>query len=179
MFPENSKATKQKSSLIHHYLTAVLALTALITSPQIKAEDDFTGLGFFPGAASNVSRSYGVSADGSVVVGHGRNASASYEAFRWVDGTMTGLGFLPGVSTYASYAYDVSDDGSVVVGYSYNANNNNEAFRWVDGTMTGLGFLPSFTLQSIAKAISADGSVVVGYANDSFYNGKAFRWKLA
>ena len=129
MFPENSKATKQKSSLIHHYLTAVLALTALITSPQIKAEDDFTGLGFLPDAASNVSRSYGVSADGSVVVGHGRNASASYEAFRWVDGTMTGLGFLPSF-TLQSIAKAISADGSVVVGYANDSFYNGKAFRW-------------------------------------------------
>ena len=177
MFPENSKTTKQKSNLTHHYLAAVLALTALITSPQIKAEDDLTGLGFLPNAASGKSSADGVSADGSVVVGSGRNVNTNDEAFRWVDGTMTGLGFLPNAALNASYALGVSADGSVVVGHGYNANNNYEAFRWVDGTMTGLGFLPSFA-KSYANAISADGSVVVGYANDSNYNGKAFRWTL-
>ena len=89
MFPENSKTTKQKPNLTHHYLAAVLALTALITSPQIKAEDYFTGLGFLLGALFERSVTYGVSADGSVVVGYGYNANSNLEAFRWVDGTMT------------------------------------------------------------------------------------------
>ena len=179
MFPANSKVTKQKSNLTHHYLTAVLALTALITSPQIKAEDDFTGLGFLPGALFERSVTYGVSADGSVVVGYGFNANSHYEAFRWVDGTMTGLGFLPGVTNGNSYARGVSADGSVVVGYSQNANSNLEAFRWVDGTMTGLGFLPGALLgDSVASGASADGSVVVGYSYNANSDMKAFRWTL-
>jgi len=179
MFPTNSKTTKQKPNLTHHYLTAVLALTALITSPQIKAEDYFTGLGFLPGALFERSVTYGVSADGSVVVGYGFNANSHYEAFRWVDGTMTGLGFLPGVTNGNSYARGVSADGSVVVGYSQNANSNLEAFRWVDGTMTGLGFLPGALLgDSVASGASADGSVVVGYSYNANSDMKAFRWTL-
>ena len=177
MFQANSKATKQKSNLTHHYLTAVLALTALITSPQIKAEGDFTDLGFLPSAALNDSSAFGVSADGSVVVGHGYNAYSQTEAFRWVDGTMTGLGFLPDGATRQSYAFGVSADGSVVVGHSYNANSNLEAFRWVDGTMTGLGFLPDGAIrQSYARGVSADGSVVVGYGYNANSYLEAFRW---
>ena len=118
MFQANSKATKQKSNLTHHYLTAVLALTALITSPQIKAEDDFTGLGFLPSAALNDSSADGVSADGSVVVGYSYNANSDAEAFRWVDGTMTGLGFLPNAVGEKSVAICDSADASVVFGYS-------------------------------------------------------------
>jgi len=177
MFPTNSKTTEQKPNSTLCYLTAVLALTALITSPQIKAEDDFTDLGFLPNAAFNDSRSYGVSADGSVVVGYGRNANSDAEAFRWVDGTMIGLGFLPNAGTDSSAAYGVSADGSVVVGYSYDANSDLEAFRWVDGTMTGLGFLPNAAFNySVADGVSADGSVVVGYGRNANSNVEAFRW---
>ena len=177
MFPANSKTTEQKSSLIHHYLAAVLALTALITSPQIKAEDDLTGLGFLPNAASGKSSADGVSADGSVVVGSGRNVNNDDEAFRWVDGTMTGLGFLPNAAINASYANGVSADGSVVVGYSYNPNSGAEAFRWLDGTMTGLGFLPNAaTNTSYAYGVSADGSVVVGSGRNANSETEAFRW---
>ena len=61
----------------------------LMASPQIKAEDYFTGLGFLPGALFERSVTYGVSADGSVVVGYGYNTNSNLEAFRWVDGTMT------------------------------------------------------------------------------------------
>jgi len=176
MFQANSKATKQKSNLTHHYLTAVLALTALITSPQIKAEDDFTGLGFLPGGETGYSYARGASDDGSVVVGHSYNANNDAEAFRWVDGTMTGLGFLPNAAIRRSYARGVSADGSVVVGYSYNANSNLEAFRWVDGTMTGLGFLPDGANLSYANGVSADGSVVVGYGYNANNDAEAFRW---
>ncbi len=83
MFPANSKTTEQKPNLTHHYLTAVLALTALITSPQIKAEDYFTDLGFLPNVTYERSVTYGVSADGSVVVGYSYNANSDMKAFRW------------------------------------------------------------------------------------------------
>ena len=136
-----------------------------------------TGLGFLPGALFERSVTYGVSADGSVVVGYGFNANSTYEAFRWVDGTMTGLGFLPGALLGNSYARGVSADGSVVVGYSQNANSNLEAFRWVDGTMTGLGFLPDAAVrQSYAFGVSADGSVVVGHSQNANSHYEAFRW---
>jgi len=173
MFQANSKTTKQKSNLTHHYLTAVLALTALITSPQIKAEDDFTGLGFLLSVSFYNSFASGVSADGSVVVGSSFNAGNKEEAFRWVDGTMTGLGFLP--NTVSSFPSGVSADGSVVVGHATDVNNTSEAFRWVDGTMTGLGFLPN-TVSSFAGGVSADGSVVVGSSFNANNETEAFRW---
>ena len=169
MFPTNSKATKQKSNLTHHYLTAVLALTALITSPQIKAEDDFTGLGFLPGAATERSIAYGVSADGSVVVGYSYNANNDLEAFRWVDGTMTGLGFLP--SFAKSYANAISADGSVVVGYADDSNYNGKAFRWtletgmesVEDWLSNAGVsIAAWSTLDNASSTNSDGSVVVG-----------------
>ena len=73
------------------------------------------GLGFLPNAASGKSSADGVSADGSVVVGSGRNVNDETEAFRWVDGTMTGLGFLPNAAINSSYANGVSADGSKVM----------------------------------------------------------------
>lgn len=55
------------------------------------------GLGDFPGGEFG-SQAYGVSADGSVVVGFGAPAAPSFfEAFRWTSaGGMVGLGDLPG-----------------------------------------------------------------------------------
>ena len=171
MFQANSKATKQKSNLTHHYLAAVLALTALITSPQIKAEDDLTGLGFLPGALFERSYARGVSADGSVVVGYGYNANSNLEAFRWVDGTMTGLGFLPGALLGDSVASGASADGSVVVGYSYNANSDMKAFRWtletgmesVEDWLSNAGVsIAAWSTLKNANGTNSDGSVVVG-----------------
>jgi probable HAF family extracellular repeat protein len=69
-------------------------------------------LGTLPGG--NSSYAYGVSANGSVVVGWAENASRQRRAFRWTAaGGMQDLGTLGG-----SYgvAYGVSADGSVVVG---------------------------------------------------------------
>ncbi|MDP2153232.1 MAG: autotransporter domain-containing protein [Methylotenera sp.] len=136
-----------------------------------QAADAFTGLGFL--GTGTHSGAYGVSADGSVVVGFSNNSynGSDYEAFRWTNNGMTGLGFL-GTGSY-SEAYGVSADGSVVVGVSDNGTYY-EAFRWTNNVMTGLGFLGTGWF-SEALGVSADGSVVVG----SGYNGsntEAFRW---
>jgi probable HAF family extracellular repeat protein len=65
--------------------------------------------GAFFGAA------FGVSADGSVVVGQGFSA-AGVEAFRWQGGVMKDLGDLPS-GMFSSRAYGVlAEDGAVVVG---------------------------------------------------------------
>lgn len=58
---------------------------------------------------------FGISANGSVVVGD-FNASNGIEAFRWTSATgMVGLGDLP-TGTFHSEARGVSGDGNVVVG---------------------------------------------------------------
>ena len=126
------------------------------------------------------SRAFGVSADGSVVVGESNSANGG-EAFRWTQGTgMVGLGYLSGGGA-VSEAYGVSGDGSVVVGRSANASANAnanivEAFRWTQGTgMVGLGDLSGGGFDSSAIGVSVDGSVVVGFG-DSANGREAFRW---
>ena len=72
------------------------------------------GLGDLPGGDFS-SGAYGVSGDGSVIVGYGSSASG-LEAFRWTsDGGMVGLRrLMPGGADFESYAFhDVSGDGSV------------------------------------------------------------------
>jgi probable HAF family extracellular repeat protein len=124
---------------------------------------------------------YGVSGDGSVVVGRSgfpRNVIGGVrtEAFRWTPGGgMESLGTLPGgVETAAN---DVSDDGSVVVGWN-NASAttiDSEAFRWTSaGGMVGLGHLPGGG-SSYADAVSADGSVVVGFSDGPSFLDEGFR----
>jgi len=117
---------------------------------------------------------YGVSADGSVVVGE-----SGGKAFRWTAATgMQNLGTLvPQIGS--SIAYDVSADGSVVVGSSTTASALIHAFRWTAATgMQDLGTLGGN--HSRALGVSADGSVVVGWA-DVNNNGfrRAFRWTAA
>jgi len=116
------------------------------------------------------SEAYGVSADGTVVVGGAFNAAGQWRAFRWTaSGGMQDLGTL-GVGW--SEAYGVSADGAVVVGQAQNAAWQWRAFRWTaSGGMQDLGTLGGD--RSTAYAVSADGSVVVGWAG-----GRAFRWTV-
>jgi probable HAF family extracellular repeat protein len=123
----------------------------------------------------------GVSANGSVVVGHSSSTNAmggDREAFRWTQaGGMVALGDLPG-GTLSSRVADVSADGSVIVGTGQGAAGP-EAFRWTQaGGMVGLGDLPGGPALSFAEAVSADGSVVAGTANVAS-GGRAFRWTAA
>jgi probable HAF family extracellular repeat protein len=127
------------------------------------------GLGDLPGGSFN-SQAFGVSANGSVVVGRGNSASGT-EAFRWTSGGgMVGLGDLPGGS-FSSLAFDVSADGSVVVGGSVSASGN-EAFIWdqengmqslQDLLVNDFGLdLTGWTLRE-ARGISADGLTIAGW----------------
>lgn len=128
----------------------------------------FVGLGDLPGGRVR-SDAWGVSADGSVIVGSGEVSDNFIpEAFKWTatDG-MVSLGGLPGGGVFPggqvfSVAYAVSGDGTVIVGRA-SAAEGAEAFRWTAaGGMVGLGDLPTSSVDSTARAVSADGSVVVG-----------------
>ena len=133
-----------------------LTVAAVCVSIHGRAQS-LTDLGTLGG---NSSVTYGVSADGSVVVGYSFTGS-DYRAFRWSGGVMTNLGTLGGFSI----AYGVSADGSVVVGYS-DTGSATHAFRWTGaGGMTDLGHLGGN--YSIAYGVSADGSVVVGYSDNA------------
>ena len=120
---------------------------------------------------------YGVSADGSVVVGVGYPQGFPGEAFRWTQSSgWVGLGFLPGGDSSAASA--ASADGSVIVGHS-NSNAGTEAFRWTaGGGMVGLGDLPGGNHYGDARAVSDDGSVIVG-ASSSSVGAQAYRWTQA
>jgi len=132
------------------------------------AAPSFEGLGDLPGGNFK-SVAYGVSADGSVVVGASVIDSSApsgdrWEAFRWENGVMTGLGDLPG-GVFESEGFAVSADGSVVVGASVIAYPDLwEGFRWENGLMSALGLPP-------AIGVSADGSVVVGISGFRWENG--------
>jgi len=131
------------------------------------------------------SESFGVSADGSVVVGTALAAGAlpglgarHLEAFRWTSaGGMVGLGDLSGNLSWTD-ARGVSDDGTVVVGF-LNGNSDTEAMRWTAATgMVGLGYLSGGNASSTASDVSADGNVVVG--NSSGASGpEAVLWTSA
>jgi probable HAF family extracellular repeat protein len=113
------------------------------------------------------SEAFGVSADGSVVVGRSTNAGNFRRAFRWTAaGGMQDLGTLGG---FESAAYDVSADGSVVVGDSTTTSGMTRAFRWT--ASTGMQDLTAIYANSIggdsylqyANAVSGNGLHIVGY----------------
>ena len=138
-------------------------------------------LGRFP-----ISWGYGVSGDGSTVVG-ASYSSSGVEAFRWTQATgMVGLGDLPG-GEFNSVAQQVSFDGSVVLGYGNTASPPQPAFQWtqVGGMVQVVGatgdnavLLPNGTVVMgsgfYAKGASSNGSVMVG-----FNGSQAIRWTQA
>ena len=127
-----------------------------------------TGLGDLAGGAFD-SQAFGVSPDGTLVVGRGESASGD-EAFLWQSGPgMVGLGDLAG-GIFESVAYDVTD-GGVVVGSSASTAGP-EAFIWVGGTMyslldvlvaNGLAAQVAGWTLSEARAISDDGLTIAGW----------------
>ena len=177
---ETSRITTRESRLT---TLALLAATALSIGAAAEASAAvFQGLGFLPSGTNSFT--YGLSADGTTVVGSGDSTlGADGEAYRWTQaGGMTGLGLLP--SGAVSVAYGVSADGSVVVGSSYDfipVPYYYEGFRWTQaGGMTGLGALPSGTI-SEANGVSADGTAVAGSGDSTAVSGgfEAIRWTQA
>jgi len=133
-----------------------------------------TGLGYLPGGGT-YSKAYGISADGSTIVGQSDREDGVIEAARWSGGTIAGLGGLDGGAVTDGQANGVSADGSVIVGV-VNGPSGYEAFRWTaESRMVGLGDLPGGTFNSGAQAISDDGSTIVGEAH-SAAGAEPYRW---
>ena len=157
--------------------------TAAIHAFRWTSAGGMVSIGDLPGG--NVqSDAFGVSADGSVIVGSS-SSTRSYsghpfydEPFRWTAGGMQGLGYLSSYASSYGSANGVSADGSVVVGSSVDANGNDRPFRWTQsGGMVSLGTLTNYPAsnQNGASDVSADGSIVVGFSTTA--TGRtAFRW---
>lgn len=104
---------------------------------------------------------FGVSGDGSTLVGQSRN-----RAYRWTrSGGAQSLGQLDDQRLW-SEAFSASFDGSVIVGTA-GESTSQMGFRWTEATgMVGLGGLHDPQGRSYASDISADGSVIVGRVAD-------------
>ena len=105
------------------FLKAAAILAGGFILPATSRSANITDLGALGDpltAASRYTYPFGVSADGSVIVGYSGTGTATH-AFKYVGTTMTDLGALGDPLTAASRssrAYGVSADGSVIVGYS-------------------------------------------------------------
>jgi probable HAF family extracellular repeat protein len=159
-----------------------------VNSGASAASADFSGLGFLD-ATSLSTNAYGVSADGSIVVGTSNESGTPPQAFIWsATGGMQPLGVLnfPTGPGSDSAAAAVSSDGSTVVGASAQGRGSSaqgEAFRWTRATgIIGLGYLSAIpsnvgpTGVSYATGVNADGSVIVGASQNASSFSEAFRW---
>lgn len=155
-----------------------ISANSMVEAFRWTASTEMQPLGDLEGGSFE-SQAFGVSGDGSVVVGYGISTNGQ-EAFRWAAaGGMQGLGDLSG-GDYLSNAYGVSADGSVVVGFgTWGAwwADQQEAFRWTAAAgMVGLGHLPGGADSSRGYGVSADGSTVVGWSASANSAHEAFRW---
>lgn len=122
----------------------------------------FQGLGFLDDEPNTSTRAFGISADGSTVVGDAISPD-TLEAFRWTaTGGLEGLGFP--MNKLQSEAIAANEDGSVIAGTVKGFFGTAPvAARWSSGagweTLSGQGFVP---IQS--RGISADGNTLVGAA---------------
>ena len=162
--------TMRKPSPAHRLLTLAALLAAL---PAAAAPNNITDLGTLKNDNSGGSYAYGVSSDGSTVVGYADDGVGTYSvrATVWSGsnwGTKTDLGTLRSDNSGDSSATAVSRDGSVVAGVAPNDDSPNRAIVWSGNgwtTKTDLGTLGSDNLgSSYANAVSDDASVVVGSA---------------
>ena len=155
----------------------------VVCSVEASAQSlSFQGLGDLAGG-NYESQAWGVSADGSTIVGYSNSAFGT-EAFRWTAASgITGLGDIDG-GNFFSRAHAVSGDGSRIIGYGTYAGSASytEAVHWT-GTAgpTGTGDLPwNPPIHSAAQGVSDDGEVIVGMGQTSISSIDsglhAFRW---
>ncbi len=150
----------------------VIVFIFLLTSFSYAGIANFQGIGDLP-TGQFLSRAYGVSNDGTTVVGSGRlrTISDSYnqaqQAFRWESSTgMEPLGAHPTGDADSTEAFAASLDGSVVVG-TMGTSGPSEACRWTaESGMLRMGFLDGDDRSSF-EDVSADGSVAIGWSASS------------
>lgn len=146
---------------------------------EVTTTPDLNGHTKALGTDSGFSEGYGISPDGSVIVGTSESPNAtSYEAMIWVYGeAMQGIGGLK-PNDINSVAYATSDYGQVVVGKSESVTSYDEAFVWTEsGGMLGLHAAINQVvaygnyLESRATDVTRDGSLVLGSSYGSPVNG--------
>ena len=175
-------------------IRCVAVSASLIVAQATKAQVSFTDIGARVSSSGtdtqSSSEAVSVSADGSVVVGHGSSIESQGDGrvFRW--SAATGVEWLTEPDGYAyAYPYQVSSDGSVIMG-TFSATDfgyETRGFRWT--RQTGMVDLGTWDHRGAdysslyVDEMSADGSVIVGEIYYTYYSGgevryeyRLFRW---
>lgn len=155
------------------FLEILLSVAALsLFDSGANAQSALTWIGKLTTDGITTSTVYGISADGSTVVGRSDGVSGYEEPFRWTRaGGMVSLGGVPG-GTAQGRALAVSADGSVIVGSTLvSFGLFPSPFRWTSsGGMVNLGVLSSSGTNE-AFGVSDDGETVFGVSGL-----EGFRW---
>jgi len=115
---------------------------------------------------NDCSHAFGISADGSTIVGFGEipAGTSGDVAFRWTEATgIAALGTLPDAGD--SRAEAISSDGSTIVGHvtMLEGDDPPRAFRWTaEEGMVSLGDFPGEFFGTEASAVNGNGSMIVG-----------------
>ncbi|MEH6737696.1 MAG: autotransporter domain-containing protein [Sulfitobacter sp.] len=115
------------------------------------------------------SFAYGVSADGTVIVG-----ASDRTAVSWVGESRT-LTKLTTITGGESVANSVSADGNVIIGYG-SASPGSKGVSWVDGNTIGTFLEDLGGGKSRTSGLSADGNVIVGTAETAEETTHAAAW---
>jgi probable HAF family extracellular repeat protein len=163
----------------------ITAIAGLAGGPAL-AQPSFTALGDLPGGQV-YSDAWGVSADGSTVVGSSIISGAlpfgpTYGAFRWKAATgIENIYSLGGIGTTCR-AFAATADGTMVVGmadYGVLTPTQAVAFVWREGFgATEIGDLPGGAVHSSARGVSANGVIIAG-SGESDLGAEPFRYTAA
>lgn len=136
--------------------------------------ETWTSLGGIGGSSgSSTSSAWGISQDGTSIVGLGWVNAGSAHAIQWTAATgMVDLGST--VSGSSSRANACNSDGSVVVGWQDSTTGFRQAAIWVNGVQELLTH-PNSGLASEASCVSFDGNFVGGGGNSN-NNYQAWRY---
>ena len=154
-------------------------ITAGITNPEtslneIALYDIASGEWSFKGGLAgdldgSKSSAWGISEDGSIIVGLGWYEGATAHGVKWdAENGMVDLGST--VSGRSSRANDISADKTTIVGWQDQADGFRSAVRWVNGVQEPL-LDGNGNFIGEAGAVSADGKVATG--TNGLY---AYRW---
>jgi hypothetical protein len=127
--------------------------------------------------STETSSGWGISGDGTSVVGLGWLSCANAHATQWSEGRGTfDLGST--VAGRSSRANAVDFDGNVVAGWQDSSSGFRQGAVWVDGVQTIVKLGQSATVLGEASDISADGVWAVGngVSSNAF---QAWRWSAA